>query len=80
MYNIAAGTVDAVEYLINFFGLLACKSSCFFFLFLVVLQQSDLKFVRHGEHLSGFSFCICLFFDFVTSYDLLEVFISPRSC
>ena len=47
MYNVAAGTVDAVEYLIYFFGLLACKSS-FFFLFLVVLQQSDFKFVRHG--------------------------------
>ena len=31
------------------------------FVFHTCLQQSDLKFVRHGEHLPGFSFCICLF-------------------
>ena len=41
----------------TFFGLLTLKSS----LKVVCLQQSNFKFSRHGEHLPGFSFCICLF-------------------
>ena len=42
---------------------------CFFWVFCLLLkvvvfctcwQQSNLKFFRHGEHLPGFGFCICL--------------------
>ena len=34
-------------------------------IFRTCLWEGGLKFVRHGEHLPGFSFCISLFFDFV---------------
>ena len=65
--NVAAWTVDVVEYLIYFF----------WFVFWVVvfrdcLQQSDLKFVSYGEHLPGFlpvfTFFDFVLFNFVTSY------------
>ena len=37
------------------------------------LQQSDLKFVRHGDHLPGFSFCTCLLSTLFFSVLLLPI-------
>ena len=53
--------------------------------FLTCLQQSDLNFVRHGEHLPCFSLCICLFLTLFFSISLLPInslrlFISPKCC
>ena len=68
IYNVAAGTV-VVEYHMYFFDLLIFKTS----FFCICLQQSDLKFVRYGEHLPGFSFCNCLFLTLFFSILLLPI-------
>ena len=41
--------------------------------FRACLQQSDLKFLRHGEHLPDFSFCICIFLTLFFSILLLPI-------
>ena len=68
-----AGTFDIVEYLIYFFGLVNIKNAKNMVVFLCCLQQSDLEVVRHGEHLPGFSFCICLFLTLFFTIWLLAI-------
>ena len=81
IHDVAAGTVDVLEYLIHFLVCLLLKVV----VFLTRLQQSDLKFVRHGEHLPCFCLCICLFLTLFFSISLLPInssrfFISPKCC
>ena len=52
---------------------LVCQLLLKVVVFHTCLQQSDLKSVRHAEHLPGFSFCICLFLTLLFLILLLRI-------
>ena len=55
IFNVTAGTIDVVEYLVIFLVCWLLKVVVFWTCF----QRSDLILVRHGKHLLGSIFCIC---------------------